>query len=368
MQQIATRIVFFIAGLGLAAWAPLVPFAKERAQLDDGALGMLLLCLGVGSVIAMPLAGALAAKRGCRYAITAATLAMGLALPFLATLSSLPSLMASLFVFGMGVAALDVSMNVQAILVERASGKTLMSGVHGMFSLGGICGAAGVTVFLGMGVPPAAATAGVLLLIIAALIVSFSGLLPYGSGSEGPLFALPRGIVLLLGGICFVVFMMEGAVLDWSAVFLASYHGFATERAGIGYTAFACTMTLGRLTGDRIVRWLGGSTVVLLGGIGAALGVFLTLLPWWPVALGGYALIGAGCSNIVPVMFSAVGRQNVMPQNVAIPAVTTLGYVGILAGPAAIGFVANHASLAAAFVILAVLLVGVSASARCLRT
>jgi MFS family permease len=112
--------------------------------------------------------------------------------------------------------------------------------------------------------------------------------------------------------------MIEGAVLDWSAVFLSSHHGMATEYAGLGYAAFACTMTVGRLTGDRIVQRLGGFKVVLLGGICAALGVAATLVPLWPVAMIGYALVGAGCSNIVPVMFSAVGRQTVMPENVAV--------------------------------------------------
>jgi MFS family permease len=367
IQQISTRIVFFIAGIGMAAWAPLVPFAKARAQIEDGMLGLLLLCVGAGSIIAMPVAGALTAKLGCRVVITASTLILSLALPFLATLSSLPGLIVSLFVFGAGVGALDVSMNVQAVIVERASGKTMMSGFHGLFSLGGIFGAAGVAMLLGAGVTPAVAIVGVLILIAVALVVSIAALLPYGSRSEGPLFAIPHGVVLLIGVVCFIVFMIEGAVLDWSAVFLSSHHGMATEHAGLGYAAFACTMTVGRLTGDWIVQRLGGVKVVLLGGICAALGLAGTLVPLWPVALIGYALVGAGCSNIVPVMFSAVGRQTVMPQNVAVPAIVTLGYAGILAGPAAIGLISHLSSLSVAFLIMTMLLIGVSGSGRFIR-
>lgn len=351
----------------MATWAPLVPFAKTRAQIDDGVLGLLLLCLGAGSIAAMPLAGALTAKLGCRFVITASTLTMGLALPFLATSSNVPGLVASLLMFGAGVGALDVSMNVQAIIVERASGTTMMSGFHGMFSLGGIFGAAGVAMLLAAGLVPVAAVTVVLILIALALAVSIRFLLPYGSDSEGPLFAIPHGIVLFFGIVCFIVFMMEGSVLDWSAVFLSSHHGMATERAGLGYAAFASTMTIGRLTGDWIVQHLGRSKVVMFGSLCAALGVAITLIPFWPLALVGYALVGAGCSNIVPVMFSAVGRQTVMPENVAVPAITTLGYAGILTGPAAIGLISHLSSLPVAFVIMLALLLGVAVSGRLIR-
>lgn len=367
-EQISTRIVFFIAGIGMAAWAPLVPFAKARAQIDDGMLGLLLLCLGAGSIVAMPLAGALSARLGCRTVITASSILLAVALPFLATLSNLPGLMISLLAFGAGVGSLDVSMNVQAVIVERASGKTMMSGFHGMFSLGGIVGAAGVTLLLGLGVSPLLAVVGVLILIVLAILASVRTLLPYGSSSDGPLFAVPHGIVLLIGIVCFIVFLTEGAMLDWSAVFLISHHGMAPAQAGLGYAAFACTMTLGRLTGDAIVHRLGGPRVVLLGGICAAIGIGVTLYPAWPSALVGYALVGVGCSNIVPVMFSAVGRQKVMPENVAIPAITTLGYAGILAGPAAIGFISHLSSLSVAFALITLLLIAVALSGRFIRS
>lgn len=367
LQQVSTRIAFLIAGFGMSAWAPLVPFAKTRAQLGDGALGLLLLCLGIGSIIAMPLAGALAARLGCRKVIVASTLVFVLALPPLATLSSQVGLMASLFVFGMGIGCLDVTMNVQAVIVEKASGRTMMSGFHGMFSLGGILGSAGVATLLGLGVSPLLAVTIVLTLIVVALLVAAPALLPYGSSSAGPLLAVPHGFVLFLGILCLVLFMVEGTVLDWSAVYLSSHHGMPKEQAGLGYTAFALTMTIGRLTGDRIVQRLGGVRIVGLGTTCAALGMGLTLVPSWPLALLGYAMVGTGLSNVVPVLFSAVGRQTVMPENVAVPAITTLGYAGILAGPALIGFISQLSSLSAAFVLITVLLVAVACSARLLR-
>lgn len=366
-QQVSTRLAFLVAGFGLSAWAPLVPFAKARAQLDDGTLGLLLLCLGTGSLLAMPFAGALAARFGCRVVIGAATLVMGSALPFLATLSTLPGLAASLLIFGMGVGCLDVVINVQAVIVEKAAGHTLMSGFHGMFSLGGIVGSAGVAALLGLGVRPLPAVAVVLALIVGAFGVAAPSLLPYGSSDGGPLFAVPRGFVLFLGVLCTVLFLAEGTVLDWSAVFLSSNAGLPKERAGLGYAAFALTMTVGRLTGDGIVHRLGAVRIVRLGGACAAVGMGLTLVPAWPVVLAGYALVGAGLSNLVPVLFSAAGRQTAVPENVAVPAITTLGYAGVLAAPAAIGFVSQRASLSVAFALVTLLLIGVAGSAPFLR-
>jgi predicted MFS family arabinose efflux permease len=367
-EQLSTRIVFFIAGFGMAAWAPLVPFAKTRANIDDGMLGLLLLCLGAGSIVSMPLAGALAARFGCRLVIALSTGLICLTLPFLATVSVLPQLVASLLVFGAGVGCLDVSMNIQAVIVERASGQTMMSGFHGLFSLGGIAGAAGITLLLGAGASPLMAVLCVIAGMAAALALSASHLLPYGSKTEGPTFALPHGPVLFIGVLCFILFLTEGALLDWSAVFLTSVRGMDASQAGFGYAAFALAMTTGRLTGDRVVRRVGPIRIVIFGALCAAAGVALaTLISSWQVALLGYTLVGLGCSNIVPVLFSSVGRQTIMAENVAIPAITTLGYAGILVGPAAIGFVSHSTNLQTAFMILALMLLGVAASGRLLR-
>jgi MFS family permease len=368
LEQMSTRIAFFIAGFGIAAWAPLVPYAKARAGLDEGTLGLLLLCLGVGSILAMPMAGLLATRFGCRRVLTGGTLLICVALPLLATVSSIPALIAALFMFGAGLGTVDSTVNLQAVIVERASGKTMMSGFHGLFSLGGIVGAAGVSALLGFGVSPLGAMLVVIVLLLIALCKAAPHLLPYGSESSGPAFAVPHGIVLFIGGMCFIVFLAEGAALDWSAVFLAQERGIDTAYAGLGYAAFALTMTVGRLTGDKIVRRLGATRVIVVGGLTAAAGLFLaTFAPSWEMALVGYALLGAGCSNIVPVLYTAVGKQTVMPESIAVPAITTLGYAGILAGPAVIGFIAHGSSLSFAFGLMAVLLVAVAIGGKVLK-
>lgn len=368
-QRVSTRVAFFIAGFVMAAWAPLVPLAKARAGLDDGTLGVLLLGLGGGSILAMPFAGYLTAHRGCRWTIVLAALLLCLLLPLLAVAPSALTLGLALALFGASMGLLDCAMNIQAVLVEKAGDNAVMSGFHGMYSVGGIAGAAGMTALLSLGFTPLSATGVVVALVLIGLGYAGHALLAQGSERDGPLFAVPKGIVLFLGTLCFIVFLTEGAVLDWSAVFLVSVRDMDPALAGLGYAAFALTMTIGRLTGDAWVNRLGGARVVLFGGACAAVGVAIAVLvPGWAASLVGFALIGAGCSNIVPVLFSAVGRQQRMAQSAAVPAMVSLGYAGILLGPATIGLLAHWLSLSWALASLIVLLLFVSGSARYLGT
>lgn len=367
--RLATRLVFLFAGIATAAWAPLVPFVKARAGLDDGTLGLLLLALGTGSILMMPLAGVLATRFGCRTVIIVSAVIAVAMLPLLAATSALVWLVPALFLFGAAIGTADVTINVQAIIVEREAGRPMMSGFHALFSVGGIVGAAGMAALLGVGATPLLAVGLVVMGLLVLLGLAYGGLLPYGSQSEGPAFALPRGIVLLIGLLCFVTFLAEGAMLDWSAVFLDTVVGMDPAFAGLGYAAFAAAMTVGRFAGDRIVHHFGPTRVLTLGGLIAASGFAIaTLLPFWQGALFGYALVGIGASNIVPVLFSSVGRQKRMPESLALPAVSTMGYAGILAGPALIGFIAHLTSLSAALLLLSVGLIGVAIGARWLRS
>jgi predicted MFS family arabinose efflux permease len=364
----ATRIAFFIAGFGMAAWVPLVPFAKDRLGIAEATRGTLLLCLGAGSIIAMPFTGLLTTRAGCRRVLILSVLVACATLPLLAHVSTVVMLALALFFFGAGMGALDCTMNIQAIILERASGRTMMSGFHGLFSLGGVAGAGGMSGLLSLGMSPWHATLIVVAAIVLLLALSAPFFLPYGGRSSGPAFALARGVVLFIGVLCFILFLTEGAILDWSAVFLTDVRGVSAAHAGLGYAAFAATMTAGRLTGDRIVVRIGHKATVIGGSLIAAAGLALgTLVPIWAAAILGYALVGVGCSNIVPVMFSLAGKQDEMPESIAVPAITTMGYAGILLGSAFIGYVAHASSLAAALLILAVMLVGVAVSARMLK-
>ncbi len=361
-EQRATRAAFFIAGFGTSAWAPLVPYAKMRLAVDDGTLGLLLLCLGAGSIAAMPLSGALAMRFGCRRVISAAGLLVCAALPVLATAGSIQMLAAGLLLFGGGVGTVDVVVNIQAVLVERQAKRPLMSGFHGFYSVGGIAGAAGVSAVLASGGSPLAATSGVAAAIVATLLLFGHGLLRHGGDRQGPIFVPPRGVVLLIGSLCFICFLAEGSMLDWGALILTTVHGVNPAWSGLGYAVFSAMMTVGRLSGDRITRLLGGQRMLLAGGLVAASGMVLAVLaPSWPGVLAGFALVGLGAANIVPVLYSAVGRQQVMPMGAAVSAVTTIGYLGILAGPAGIGLIANVAGLSTAFLGVATLLLVIAA-------
>jgi predicted MFS family arabinose efflux permease len=361
-QHWSTRGSFLIAGVVGAVWAAIVPYARANTGIDDATLGLLLLCLGAGSMMTMPVAGALVPRFGCRSLITVAAVLVAALLPVLATADSLTLLVVSLLVFGGSLGALDVVMNVQAIVVERAEQRPIMSGFHGMFSLGGILGAGSMSMLLVLGASPPLAACLIAACLVALLLGTRRHLLPGGNRHNGPAFAWPRGIVLLIGAMCCISFLAEGAVLDWSAVFLTTQRGFPAAYGGIGYAAFSTTMTAGRLLGDRIVARLGGRRVVMVSGAIAAAGFAVAaLVPSWPASILGDALIGVGCSNIVPVLFTAAGRQTVMPENIAVPAISTLGYLGILAGPAGIGFIAHAASLAGAFLVVAAMMLLVGA-------
>ena len=364
-QQASTRAAFFIAGFALSAWAPLIPFAKDRAGLDEATLGLLLLCFGAGSLAAMPLAGALTSGVGCRPVVSTATILICIALPVLAHTDSAPVLASALLLFGAGVGAVDVAMNMQAVIVERASGRSMMSGFHGMFSVGGIAGALSVSALLFLGTSTLVASLGVVGVIVALLAGFGRHLLRQGDQHRDKLLVWPRGPVLLIGLLCFILFLVEGAMLDWSAVFLTTRRDVAPAQAGLGYAAFAAAMALGRLNGDRAVDVLGRRRMLRVGSAAAIMGLALVVLVQAQyVEFAGFLLVGAGCANLVPVLYTAVGNQSAMPAGPAISAVTTLGYAGILCGPALIGLVAQVTSLGIAFSGLAGLLVIVAGCSR----
>ncbi|ALN58476.1 transporter, major facilitator family [Lysobacter enzymogenes] len=366
LERLSTRIAFFIAGLAMAGWAPLVPYAKARTGVDEGTLGLLLLALGAGSMTTMPLTGALTARIGCRKVILLASAAVAAALPLLAQLDTVAGMAAALFAFGAAIGAIDVAINIQAVIVEKASGRPLMSGFHGFFSVGGIAGAAVVSALLWLQATPLVAALSVAVLLALLMLAGSRGLLRYGDdGHGGATFVLPHGIVILVGALCFVVFLAEGAMLDWSALLLVAQRGAEARAGGLGYAVFALAMTVGRFSGDRIVQRFGARPVLALGGVCAAAGFALAAtLPWIGTTLLGFALVGLGCSNIVPILFTAAGAQKAMPAGAAISAVSTLGYAGILIGPAGIGWIAKISSLPVAFAVLGVGLVAVAASAK----
>ncbi len=351
-ERWSTRLIFLICGTGQSAWAPLVPFAKARVQANDQQFGILLLCFGVGSIVAMPAMGMLTSRFGCKRPIQIAALGVCLALCGLSTAPTFLTLALALTLFGASIGSLDVAMNVQAILVEKASGGSLMSGFHALYSVGGIAGAvlASALIWLGVSIPVTASF--VATLLVALLLAARRSLLPYGNaaGTHAKTgFSWPQRTVVLLGLLAFLFFLAEGAMLDWSAIFLVDKTGIVARHAGIGYAAFSIAMTASRFNGDRLIGRLGRARVLVLGALLAACGFLLAVaIPRPAAALAGFVMIGLGAANLVPMLFSlAAEAKGNLGNNVSF--VTTVGYSGVLAGPALIGFVVHHAGFSAAF-------------------
>lgn len=364
-SRLSTRLAFLVAGFGVACWAPLVPFARQRLGVDEGVLGLLLLCLGVGSILAMLAAGAWSARHGTRQVILAGGWGLALLLPALAVAPTPMALGAALLLFGGSLGALDVAMNAQAVEVERDAGRPLMSGFHALYSVGGLLGAAWMTRLLSWHVSPLASCALGSALMAGALVLARSGLLRGGARASGPSFVRPRGVVAVLAALAAITFLAEGALLDWSALLLTDLGRLPATRAGLGYLVFSLAMTAGRFGGDAVTARLGDATTMAAGASLAIAGfVVLLLSPDAAVALAGFGLVGLGASNVVPVLFRRAGAQRAMPPGLAIAAISTTGYAGILLGPAAIGLVARHAGLPAAFWGLALLLLAVPLCAR----
>ena len=365
-QRLATRLSFFSLGFATAAWAPLIPFAQQRLNLNHADFGLLLLCMGIGSMIAMPATGALVKRWGCRPLIALALMLLMVLLPSLTMWSSIVTMAVALFIFGSAAGCLGVAINLQAVVVEKHSVRALMSSFHGMCSLGGLTGAMLVTALLAVGLSPLMSTLSVVLILLVIGGVAIPSCLTSFEQDEKPLedttqapkkLYRPDGIILLIGVMCFIAFLSEGAAMDWGGIYLTSKYQLNPAFAGLAYTFFALSMTTGRFAGHILLKQWGEKNIVTYSAIGAAIGMaVIVTAPVWQVVVLGYALLGLGCSNIVPVMFSRVGRQNNMPKAAALSLVSTIAYTGSLSGPALIGLIGEWTGLSTVLTGVAVLL------------
>lgn len=365
-QRLATRLSFFSLGFATAAWAPLIPFAQQRLNLNHADFGLLLLCMGIGSMIAMPATGALVKRWGCRPLIALALMLLMVLLPSLTMWSSIVTMAVALFIFGSAAGCLGVAINLQAVVVEKHSVRALMSSFHGMCSLGGLTGAMLVTALLAVGLSPLMSTLSVVMILLVIGGVAIPSCLtsfeqdekPHEDTTQAPKkLYRPDGIILLIGMMCFIAFLSEGAAMDWGGIYLTSKYQLNPAFAGLAYTFFALSMTTGRFAGHILLKQWGEKNIVTYSAIGAAIGMaVIVTAPVWQVVVLGYALLGLGCSNIVPVMFSRVGRQNNMPKAAALSLVSTIAYTGSLSGPALIGLIGEWTGLSTVFTGVSVLL------------
>ncbi|MGH8048888.1 MAG: MFS transporter [Chthoniobacterales bacterium] len=363
-------LMYLFSGLSISTWAPMIPFAKVRMHLNEADLGMVIFMTGCGSMVMMPLSAVVANRLGTRTITVIAAALITALLPLLAVVSHPWILGACLFVLGASMGASGVARNSQAVIVERYVGRPIMSSFHAFFSLGCLAGSLMMSLLLHLGWSLIACASVMAAIVGIIALTNCSDLLPHSEDRKlaGAKFALPRRGVLFLGLLCFITYLSEGTVLDWGAVYLRFSRGFAPAQAGLGFAAFAVAMATGRLCGDFITHRIGRERIMLFGGLLASAGYLTVILvPFAPVALVGFVMIGAGLSNVVPVLISASGRVPNVPPAVSIATVSTVAAVGLLSGPALIGFVGNVFGLSTAFAGLAALLLVLAFGRRAVR-
>ena len=358
LHRIAVSSFFFLAGICFASWASRIPDIQNKLQLSSAALGGVLLCLPVGLLISLPIAGFLVAKYGSRIIVMLAAILYAVTLPMLGFAGSTTQLMFTLFVFGFGGNMLNISMNTQAVGTEGLYNKPIMASFHGIWSMAGFTGAAIGTLMVRFQVLPPyhyLCITG----IAALILIIFSGKLIRKDNNQNekqPLFAKPDKSILNFGLIAFCSMICEGAMFDWSGIYFAKVIKPDPALVTVGYTAFMCTMATGRFIGDWVAFKIGKKKMIQISGKLTASGLLLAVcFPNFILATIGFSIVGAGVSSIIPIIYSTVGKSKVMSPGVAIAAVSTIGYLGFLFGPPFIGFIAQATSLRISFGLIALI-------------
>jgi MFS family permease len=366
----AVAAAFLIHSTVSGTWAPRLPAIKESLELSDGELGTALVGLAIGLLVGTRLAGAPVDRFGSRPVMRVGfpLLAATLVLPGLA--DSLVALLLSLFVLGLASGTLDVAMNAQGIEVERYLRRPILSGLHGLWSVGLGIGAGLAAVAAAIEADPLEHFAVVAAVLAVASFVSLSGLLaahrPAAGEQEEKHVPVRWTLALvLLGVIAFCSFVGEGAASDWSAVYMTQELDASEALGAVAFAAFAVTMAISRFAADPLRARLGNVALARGGSLIAAAGLGLGLLVHEPAAaIAGFALLGLGLAPVVPIAFSAAGDLDPRATGRLVGRVATIGYVGSVAGPIMIGWLAEATSLRTSLGLVVVLALAITSSAR----
>lgn len=362
----AVFAVFFLNGFIFANWVARIPAVQDELGLSEGKLGLALLGVAMGSLVAMPAAGWAAGRYGSKPVTLLTLLASCVAIPFPVLAPNLVTLWLALVALGAAYGAMDVAMNVQGVEIEEGYGRPILVSFHAAYSVGGLAGAGVGGVLAGLGLDPP-----IHLLIIAGVafllgVLLAAWLLPspphpreHAAREGGSRWQFLRHVprrLYILGIVAFCCMLGEGAMADWSAVYLDKWLDTGPGLAAAGFAAFSLTMAAGRLIGDRLTTKWGAAAVIQRGGALVAVGLGLALLIDQPIAaIVGCGAVGAGLSATVPVVYGAAGRTPGMAAGPALAVASTLGYSGFLVGPPLIGLTAEVIGLPSALVIVAVM-------------
>jgi predicted MFS family arabinose efflux permease len=383
--RVATFVYFVLDGTLMGMWLVQIPAVEQRAGISNATLGSLLVLLGLGAFIGMQVAGRLADRIGTRVVVPASGVLCGAALVLPGLARDPWTLAGALFVFGFGNGCLDVSMNTHAVHVEKGYNRPVMSAFHATFSVGGVIAAAIGARATSAGVSPATTLgAGAVGIVIALLsapsLLATTPNSPVAAASESPTAEqLPadRGVrrrtpparIWILAALALMCMLCEGVANDWSTLELKTVLGAPAGTAAFAYGTFAVTMTTGRLLADRVSRRFGPAAVLRHGAAAGAVGITVVAIsPWLGMTLAGWAVFGLGLSGCVPQLFSAAGHADPATAGANVSRVAGLGYLGMLAGPAVIGWMTRIMALNHTFLFPALLLVIAAATAGILRS
>lgn len=357
LPRIVVLFAFFMNGSLFATWLSRIPGIQERLGMSEGVLGTILMGMSIGVLTALSVSGSLIARYGSKKISAVSALGMCISVPAIAWMPEPIYLFGCLFVFGACMSSMDVAMNAQAVRVEQRANRPMMSSFHASFSVGGLIGA---LVGSWMERADVQATSHFLYAAIACClgIFLFKWLLEdeQSTSSDGPIFQIPHPSLWPLGALAFCTALGEGAMADWSAVYLKTTIGTDASIAALGFAAFSLTMTGGRLVGDSLTKTFRPVDIIRLGGILATAGLIASIVTSnYIVVLIGFGCVGFGLANAMPLAFSAAGRQPGIASGVGIASVASIGYAGFLAGPPFIGLLAEQTSLRLSLFLIAIL-------------
>ncbi len=368
--RVAVAACFFVNGSVIGGWVPHVPDKARELGLNPAQLGAILLAGGCGATLAMPLAGWFTSRIGSKRVVLIGGCMMPLALA-LAVIAPAPWIMAvGLLLLGLSGASMDVAMNSQGVVVEKQLGRRTISLFHGVWSMGGMLGSAATAAALSRGLKPGLVV-GVLAGLLVAIILSMQhGLIEHAAeqthGRQH--MTRPHGRLLFLGMLAFSAMLSEGAVADWSGLYLRVVRHLGEGVVGFGYSAFAAAMVIGRLTGDRFVARVSELRALRYGGLLAACGTVMVLLTHGLVAsLPGFALMGFGLSNVSPILYRSAGQVPGVAPGAAIATAVGIGYAGLLIGPPLLGVLGRATGVGSIFMVVTCLCLALSLASPVLR-
>lgn len=344
----ATRMQFLALGFTAGVWGAHIPSVKEHYGLNEGTLSIALLAVAVGAVMCLAWAGSLVSRFGARLVVLVAGLVLCASLASVLLGSTLVGLLPLMWVFGGATGLFDVSINAEGTVLEEQSGKKVMSNFHGMFSLGGMSGAGVGALLIATDVPPAWQLAGVATVLAAIVAGASTFMLPvhptHPEHRSG--YRLPHGTLALLGLLAAIGMLAEGAMYDWSVLYMQTQTAAPPALAALGYASFSGAMAATRFAGDALRARVSAPRLLAASGMLAAVAMAAALLIRNPmVALIGFALVGIGLANVVPMLFIGSTKVPGVAPAAAIATVSSVGYLGFVAGPPLVGSIAHSISL-----------------------